>query len=168
AAAAGRNGASLAVAAIAGTVRPELALLPFFVFVDRVLVARPRRGGGTFALAVGALGAAAAPFFFNRILTGLWLPGSFQAKVARHGALAAIAEGRMGLLPGIVVSNPQLYLGPLLAALLRDNGALLLLAPLGFRLFAGGETRTHLPWMIGVLLPATIAVLAPFGGPAFH
>src|SRR5439155_18081616 len=107
-------------------------------------------------------------FLLDRILTGLWLPGSFQAKVGRHGVLAAVLEGRPGVVPGLVVSNSFLYLAPLLKGLLRDNGALLLLAPLGFRRFLARRPGTHLPWMIGLLLPSVMAIAAPFGGPLFH
>src|SRR2546422_2933880 len=127
--------ASLGFAAAAGMVRPELALLPTFVLTDSLLRIRPFSKIGVLGSTLGAAGASMAPFLLNRILTGLWLPGSFQAKVGRHGVLAALIDGRTDLVPGIVVSNPSLYLVPLLAALLHDNGALLLLAPAGFRRF---------------------------------
>jgi len=164
----GRTRASLGFAAAAGMVRPELAALPTFVLVDSLLRMRPFSKAAALGSTLGCAGASFAPFLLDRMLTGLWLPGSFQAKVGRHGVLSAVLEGRTDLVPGIVVSNPSLYLVPLLAALLRDNGALLLLAPIGFRRFLERRPGTHLPWMIGLLLPSVMAIAAPFGGPLFH
>jgi hypothetical protein len=164
----GRTEASLGLAAAAGCARPELVLLPGLVFADFLARTRPLRVRRALAVALGSVAAGAAPFLFNRALTGRWLFGSFEAKVGRHGVLAALAEGRADLVPGIVASNLAVYLVPLCTALARDNGALLLLAPLGFWRVARGERRTHLPWMIGLLLPSAVAVLAPFGGPAYH
>jgi hypothetical protein len=164
----GRIGASLGLAAAAGAVRPDLALLPTLVLADSLIRTRPFSKTRVLGSTLGAICASMAPFLLNRILTGLWLPGSFQAKVGRHGVLAALVEGRTDVVPGILVSNPSLYLVPLLAALVRDNGALLLLAPIGFRRFLAPGPRTHLPWMIGLLLPAVMAIAAPFGGPGFH
>ncbi len=169
AAAGGRTGVSLGLATAAGAARPELALLPVLVLVDRLARLRPHERGRTLRLILGAAGAVFAPFLLDRILTGQWLPGSFEAKVGRHGVVAAIIAGRADRVPETVASNLFLYLTPLAKALLRDNGALLLLAPLGFRRFlTGAVIPTHLPWMITLLLPCAVAVLAPFGGPAFH
>jgi arabinofuranosyltransferase len=168
AACADRNRTSLGLAAAAGCVRPELVLLPAIVLADALYRTRPFPKTRALATTLGAALATVAPLALNRVLTGLWLPGSFQAKVGRHGLLAALLEGRTDVVPGIVVSNPSLYLVPLLTALLRDNGALLLLAPLGIRRFFAGGPRTHLPWIIALLLPCAVAIVAPFGGPGFH
>jgi hypothetical protein len=164
----GRTVASLVLAAAAGAARPEMILLPPLVLADWLATTCPRSMRRALAAALGAAGASVAPLLLNRVLTGLWLPGSFQAKVGRHGVLAAILEGRGEAVPGIVVSNPMLYLVPLLAALLHDNGALVLLAPFGFGRILARRPRTHLPWMIALVLPTAMAILAPFGGPGFH
>jgi len=168
AASSGALAASLGLAAAAGLSRPELVLLPGLVLADFIAKTRPLPARRLFGASLGAVAAGAVPFVLNRFLTGRWLFGSFEAKVGRHGVLAALVEGRADLVPGIAASNLPLYLVPLLTALLRDNAGLLLLSPLGFRRLARGERGTHLPWMIGLLLPCVVAVLAPFGGPAFH
>ncbi len=168
AALAARPGLSLLLAGAAGLARPELVLLPGFVLADLLFRERPLRRPRFFRLALGASLAGIAPFAVNRMLSGVWLFSSFAAKVGRHGVLAALLEGRADLVPSIAATNLPLYLVPLLKALWRDNAALLLLAPIGLWRLAAGRGGSHLPWMIFVLLPCCMAVLAPFGGPEFH
>lgn len=163
-----RFGTSLLLAGAAGLARPELVLLPAFVLADALLRERPWRRGKAVRMGLAALLAGIAPFALNRILTGAWLFSSFAAKVGRHGVLAALLEGRVDLVPSVAATNLPLYGVALLKALGRDNPALLLLAPIGLWRLAAGQRSSHLPWMICVLLPCFMAVLAPFGGPEFH
>ncbi|MBI1949922.1 MAG: hypothetical protein HYS34_00980 [Acidobacteria bacterium] len=163
-----RPGASLVLAGAAGLARPELVLLPVFVLADVLWRERALRRPRVVGLAIGALLAGIAPFAVNRALAGAWLFSSFAAKVGRHGMLAALLEGRADAVPSVMATNLPLYLAALVKALGRDNAALLLLVPIGLWRLAAGRGGSHLPWMVFVLLPCFMAVLAPFGGPEFH
>jgi len=158
----------LFLAAMAALVRPELILLPPIVLVDYWLKVRPRRARGVARVAIGAMAASVAPLLFNQLVGGTILPASFAAKVGRHGIIAALLEHRPDQIVPILAANLPSDLPAFLEALARDNLVLLLLAPLGFLKLARGGDGSHVPWILFVLQPCAMAVLAPFGGPAFH
>ncbi len=164
----GRGGIGFLLASAAGLARPELCLMPAFVLLDALGRVRPPGPSRIARLGLAALAATAAPFLIDRLLTGRYVFASLAAKVGRHGVIAAFREGRADLAPSILAVNLPIYLVPLLRGLARDNVVLLALAPIGMWLLASRGRRSHLPWMVFILLPSAMAVLAPFGGPEFH
>jgi len=159
---------ALLLALVAGLTRPELTLLPGFVVLDALWRGDWRDAGRIARWIVAGCAATVAPFLIDGVLTGRFMFASLAAKVGRHGVLAALAEGRADWVPSIVATNLPLYLLPLARVLARDNLILLLLAPIGLRRLTSAGGGSHLPWMVFVLLPSAVAVLAPFGGPDFH
>jgi len=158
----------LFLAAIAALVRPELILLPAIILVDYLFKARPLGTRGVARVAIGAMTASVAPLLFNQLVGGRLLPASFAAKVGRHGIIAALLEHRPDRIVPVLAANLPSDLPAFLEALARDNLVLLLLAPFGFLKLARGGDGSHVPWLLFVLQPCAMAVLAPFGGPAFH
>ena len=164
----GRIGIGFLLASAAGLARPELCLMPGFVLLDALCRLRWPGPQRIARLSLAALAATAAPFLIDRFLTGKYVSAALAAKVGRHGVIAAFGEGRADLVPSILAANLPLYLVPLLRALARDNVALLVLAPIGLWRLAASRRGSHLAWMVFILLPIAVAVLAPFGGPEFH
>ena len=158
----------LLMAGLAALARPELLLLPGLVLADLGI----RAGSGwrrrTLFMIPLAAAVSCAPLLLNRVLSGSWLPGALAAKVGRHGVLAALAAGRPDQILPVVASNLPSYLASFLGALASDNLALLLLAPFGIARLARGERGSHLPWMLLLVQPCAMAILAPFGGLAYH
>jgi hypothetical protein len=165
AAAASRPFAALALAALAALARPELVLLVPVAGAGAWIRGRPRPPRAAL-IAAGTVAATVFPFIANRTLAGAWIPASFAAKVGRHGIIAALLERQPGAIPGIVTANLPAYGLDTLRALWDDNPVVLLLAIPGLILLARGGA--HLPWLALVVVPAGVAVLAPFGGAAFH
>jgi hypothetical protein len=160
--------ACLSLSAIAVLVRPELILLPAIILVDYLLKVRPLKGRGVAHVAIGTVAASVAPLVFNRLVGGAFLPGSFAAKVGRHGILAALLEHRPDRIAAVLTTNLPSAIPAFLGALARDNLVLLLLVPFGLRKLARGNHGSHVPWLLFVLQPCAMATLAPFGGPGFH
>jgi len=158
----------LLLAVAAALTRPELVLLPAVVLLDYLLKARPLRARVAAVVAVAAAAASFLPLLCNRALGGSWLAASFAAKVGHHGILAALAGGRTDQIAPILGSNLPSDLPRFLRAIASDNLALLLLAPFGLVRLARGADGTHAPWLLLVLQPCAMAVLAPFGGLDFH
>ena len=158
----------LSLAAAAALVRPELILLPAVILADYLLKARPLKTRSIAPVAIGTLAASIAPLLFTRLFSGTYLPGSFRAKVGHHGIIAALMEHRPDQIMAVLASNLPSFVPEFLHAVARDNLPLLLLAPLGFRRLARGASGSHLPWLLFVVQPCAMAVLAPFGGPEFH
>ncbi len=156
------------LSAIAALVRPELILLPAMILVDYLLKVRPVKARGVAQVALGTVAASAAPLLFNQFVGGRFLPNSLAAKVGRHGIIAALLEHRSDRIAAVLATNLSSDIPAFLEALARDNLPLLLLAPFGLRKLARGGNGSHVPWLLFVLQPCAMAVLAPFGGPDFH
>jgi hypothetical protein len=165
AAAAGRSITALALAAAGALARPELILLVPLAGAGALVRERPRPPRAALLLAA-TLAAGALPWLANRLLSGAWVPASFAAKVGRHGALAALIEGRLDAIPAVVLENVPRYAADTLRALWDDSPVAVLLALPGLILLA--RAGIHLPWLTLLVLPVGVAILAPFGGAAFH
>jgi hypothetical protein len=159
---------AMCLATVAGLARPELTLLPT-VLLAAALLERPRvRRTRHLITLFGAAAATAAPFLVHWIIGGRLMPASFAAKVGRHGILAALAAGEPSQILPVLATNLPMYGGEVLRALSRDNLFLLLLAPLGFARLARTGRGGHAWWLLFLLQPIGMAVLAPFGAFDFH
>lgn len=165
ASAARRTVAALGLAVAGALVRPELAILIPLVGTGAIVRERARPGRAM-PLAIGTGAAMALPWLANRLVAGAWIPASFAAKVGHHGVGAAILEGRPDAILSVVLENVPLYVTGTVRALWDDNPLILVLAIPGLVWLA--RAGAHLPWVVLAGLPVGVAILAPFGGPAFH
>jgi len=159
---AGRDGAAVALLALAVLARPESALLLPLVWGAGGLTARRNL---VFAVTAGLM---LAPWVaFNLVTTGMPLPATASAKI--EGGLLGLLAGVREPLVTALLGRPWRFLAEWARWLVSVNVLLpLLLLPGLWLLWRRHGRPAALPALVLLLHPVGMALLAPYRGPAFQ